>query len=60
MQTCRDGMAQTLFPEVDSWINGANVPGKPRAAMFYMGGMAAYMKELERIVESGYGCFRFD
>ena len=60
VQTCRDGMAQTLFPEVDSWINGANVPGKPRASMFYMGGMAAYMKELERIVESGYGCFRFD
>lgn len=59
VQTCRDGMAQTLFPQVNSWINGGNVPGKPRAAMFYMGGMAAYMKELERIVQSGYACFRF-
>ncbi|MGE0337150.1 MAG: flavin-containing monooxygenase, partial [Gammaproteobacteria bacterium] len=39
VRTCRDGMAATLFPQVDSWITGANVPGKPRAAMFYMGGM---------------------
>jgi len=53
-------MAQTLFPEVDSWINGANVPGKPRASMFYMGGMAAYMSALEEIVKSDYASFRFD
>ena len=57
---CRDGMSQTLFPQVESWINGANVPGKPRAAMFYMGGMAAYMSELESIVNSDYGCFEFN
>ena len=59
VQQCRDGMAQTLFPQVDSWINGANVPGKPRAAMFYMGGMANYMKELDSIVKSGYASFLF-
>ncbi len=59
VQVCEDGMAQTLFPQVDSWINGANVPGKPRAAMFYMGGMAAYRSELDRIVASDYACFRF-
>ncbi len=60
VQQCRDGMAQTLFPLVDSWINGANVPGKPRAAMFYMGGNANYMKELDAIEQSGYASFRFN
>jgi cyclohexanone monooxygenase len=59
VKVCHDGMAQTLFPQVDSWINGANVPGKPRASMFYMGGMAAYMQELDRIVASDYSSFRF-
>ena len=59
VQICRDGMAQTLFPQVDSWINGANVPGKPRTSMFYMGGMAGYMRALDGIVDSGYACFRF-
>ena len=59
VEVCREGMEQTLFPQVSSWINGANVPGKPRAAMFYMGGMAAYMAELNTIVEAGYPCFRF-
>ncbi|MGR8918601.1 MAG: flavin-containing monooxygenase, partial [Gammaproteobacteria bacterium] len=59
VELCREGMSQTLFPQVASWINGANVPGKPRAAMFYMGGMVGYMAELDAIVESGYPCFRF-
>jgi len=59
VETCRDGMAQTLFPQVDSWINGADVPGKPRASMFYMGGMRGYVQALDGIVKSGYGAFRF-
>ncbi len=59
VQRCRDGAAMTLFPEVDSWINGANVPGKPKASMFFMEGMASYMKELEAIAAAGYGAFRF-
>ena len=50
-------MAQTLFPQVDSWINGANVPGKPKASMFFMEGMAAYMRELDRIVGADYAPF---
>ena len=56
---CREGMDQTLFTQVKSWINGANVPGKPRAAMFYMGGMAAYMRELDSIVSCAYDRFHF-
>lgn len=54
-----DGIASgTLFPLVDSWINGANVPGKPVAVMFYMAGMGAYMGKLQEAVESDYADFR--
>ena len=60
VQRCRDGAAQTLFPQVDSWINGGNVPGKPKASMFFMEGMAAYMRVLEGISASTYSPFRFD
>ncbi len=59
VELCREGMEQTLFHKTDSWINGANVPGKPRASMFYMGGMAGYMAELDRIVADDYAGFRF-
>lgn len=58
VQRCQDGAAATLFPQVDSWINGGNVPGKPKASMFFMEGMAAYMKALDAIVASSYAPFR--
>ena len=58
VQTCREGAQQTLFAQTDSWINGTNIPGKPKASMFYMGGMANYMKELGHIAQSGYKEFR--
>ena len=59
VERCRAGAAQTLFPQADSWINGANIPGKPKASMFFMEGMAAYMKALDAIVERDYAPFRF-
>jgi cation diffusion facilitator CzcD-associated flavoprotein CzcO len=54
MDSCDAIAAQTLFPQVDSWINGANIPGKPVAVMAYMGGMGGYMNELKRIVDNNY------
>jgi len=47
METCDAGAAATLFPRVNSWINGANVPGKPVVNYFFMGGMAAYAERTE-------------
>ena len=58
VEMCAAGDAMTLFPETPSWINGTNVPGKPKASMFYMGGMANYMKEMGRLVDNGYKEFR--
>ncbi len=58
VDSCVAGAEMTLFPQVDSWINGTNVPGKPKASMFYMGGMANYAVELDRIVKNGYREFK--
>jgi hypothetical protein len=54
MATCDELAAGTLFPETDSWINGANIPGKPKACMVFMGGMGAYTEELARIAKSSF------
>lgn len=59
VKMCQQQMAGTLFEVTDSWINGTNIPGKPRASMFYMGGMVGYMDEMNKISEDNYRGFRF-
>jgi cation diffusion facilitator CzcD-associated flavoprotein CzcO len=49
----------TLYPRANSWYMGANVPGKPRVLLPYVGGVGAYRKECEQIVEAGYGGLTF-
>jgi len=56
---CFDVADQTLFPQCDSWINGGNIPGKPKVTMWYMGGMANYAAEMERMAGEGYKEYRF-
>jgi cyclohexanone monooxygenase len=51
---CDEIANQTLFVEVNSWINGANVPGKPVVNYFYMAGMGAYMDKMEYEVKTDY------
>lgn len=55
MELCDAGAAQTLFPRVNSWINGANIPGKPVVNYFFMGGMAAYMDLMDADRSSEFG-----
>jgi cyclohexanone monooxygenase len=43
----------------NSWYVGANVPGKPRFVMPYMGGAATYMNKIDSIARSGYKGFKF-
>ena len=35
----------TLYPLARSWYTGANIPGKPRIFMPYVGGVGAYRKK---------------
>jgi hypothetical protein len=41
----------------DSWYAGANIPGKPRVFMPYLGGVGAYRAHCDRIAENGYDGF---
>lgn len=52
--------AGTLYPTADSWYIGANVPGKPRVFMAYVGGVGVYRQVCEGIVARGYEGFHFD
>ena len=38
---------------------GANVPGKPRVLLPYVGGVGEYRRECDGIVERGYEGFSF-
>jgi cyclohexanone monooxygenase len=47
----------TLFPLADSWYIGANVPGKPRVFMPYIGGFATYRQTCDDIAANDYEGF---
>jgi cation diffusion facilitator CzcD-associated flavoprotein CzcO len=49
----------TLFPRANSWYLGANIPGKKRVFMPYVGGFAPYHKRCNEIVTNGYEGFAF-
>ena len=44
----------TLYPLANSWYVGANVPGKPRVFMPYVGGFNRYKKACDELAEKGY------
>jgi cyclohexanone monooxygenase len=52
-----DVAAQTLYPLADSWYVGANVPGKPRVFMPYVGGVGRYRRRCQKVAASGYEGF---
>ena len=43
--------------KVDSWYNGANIPGKPREHLNYAGAIPRYKKTLEEVRKCGYNGF---
>ncbi len=44
----------TLYPKANSWYMGSNVPGKPRVFLPYVGGVDAYRKACDEVVERDY------
>lgn len=48
---------QTLFPQANSWYLGANVPGKPRVFMPYVGGVGAYRAKCDEVAAHAYTGF---
>jgi len=45
---------QTLMPGSNSWYMGANIPGKPRMFMPYMGGVGVYRRKCEEVARAEY------
>lgn len=49
--------AGSLYLQADSWYLGANVPGKPRTFMPYLGGVGNYRNLCTQIAADGYRGF---
>lgn len=49
--------ATTLYPQANSWYLGANVPGKPRVFMPYVGGVGVYREVCDEVAANDYKGF---
>ena len=47
----------TLYPLANSWYMGANIPGKPRIFMPYIGGVGTYRQICDDVAAKGYEGF---
>jgi cation diffusion facilitator CzcD-associated flavoprotein CzcO len=47
----------TVFPHASSWYVGANVPGKARVFMPYIGGVAVYRSKCDEVAANDYEGF---
>ena len=47
----------TLYPQANSWYMGANIPGKPRVFLPYIGGIPAYRAICNEVAAKGYEGF---
>jgi len=47
----------SLFTRANSWYMGANVPGKPRGFMLFIGGFATYLDICNEVAGAGYKGF---
>jgi len=47
----------TLYPLANSWYMGANIPGKPRVFMPYVGGFDRYSRRCDQVAGKGYEGF---
>jgi len=52
-----DVASVTLFPKANSWYLGANIPGKKRVFMPYVGGFAPYRDRCDQVAANDYEGF---
>jgi cation diffusion facilitator CzcD-associated flavoprotein CzcO len=50
----RDVGEASLYPRAKSWYMGANIPGKPRVLLPYVGGVGRYRERCDEVAEGGY------
>jgi hypothetical protein len=51
------GASMSLYMKADSWYVGANIPGKKRVFMPYVGGNVEYRRLCNESAENGYAGF---
>ncbi|MDF2679403.1 MAG: cyclohexanone monooxygenase [Brevibacillus sp.] len=54
---CREVADATLYPKADSWYTGANIAGKPRSFLIYLGGFGVYRSICKDVAAKGYEGF---
>ncbi|MFD4181652.1 flavin-containing monooxygenase [Rhodococcus sp. NPDC058514] len=54
---CTDRAASTLMTTANSWYLGANIPGKPRVFMPFVGGFGVYGEIIAEVAAAGYKGF---
>jgi len=57
VQHNNDVANSTLYPLANSWYTGANIPGKPRIFMPYVGGVQNYVAKCNEVVANDYEGF---
>ena len=57
VQRVNDEADLTLFPKANSWYNGANIPGKPRVFLPFVGGIGRYRAICDQVAANGYDSF---
>ena len=57
VQHVNDVADSTLYPLANSWYVGANIPGKPRVFMPYVGGFDRYKRRCDAVAAAGYEGF---
>jgi len=59
MERLRTEADKTLVPLADSWLTGANVPGKKRQVLVFIGHFGRYRKLVDDVAARGYDGFSF-
>ncbi len=54
---CNEEADATLFPQADSWYNGANISGKTMRFPIYAGGAQRYREICDKVTGDGYAGF---
>ncbi|OQU95640.1 hypothetical protein CLAIMM_01822 [Cladophialophora immunda] len=58
VRKCDSAANATLFPKLDNWILGKNVPGKTPSVLVWLGGIGPFRKYLREIAANGYQIFK--
>ncbi|MFO0690134.1 MAG: NAD(P)/FAD-dependent oxidoreductase [Myxococcota bacterium] len=60
VERVRASASATLVSDVSNWMNGSNIPGKPKAQLIFAEGFAAYLELCREVEERGYAGFNLE